>query len=127
MFCCSDSSATTSAVKAPKKENNTQNAPKSNQTQKPPSNNKQPNKKSQGIYQSRIKDHNIPNPINDEDQDDTDYLHEESDDKVAPLPSTQNAPTFHAEVHGVQWSNLFVDPEPGKQKIIVKFLCSIRQ
>lgn len=117
MFCCSSPEASTSAVKAPKKENNT-NIPKSNQAKKASPNNdtSKQNNKAQGIYQSRITDHNVPNPINekDDDQDDTDYVQEENDDKVAPLPSTQITQTFHAEVNGVQWSNLFVDPEPGE-------------
>ena len=125
MLCCGSSSDVkeSSPNKNKVNKNQTNNAPSSSptntnvsSTRMASTNNTSDKPSSQsnqsGIYQSRIKDHNTANPIANvpKDEDVDDFVQEENDDKVAPLPSPRPTQTFHAEVDGVEWTNLYVDP-----------------
>jgi hypothetical protein len=120
MSCCGSASDVREAKRQPKTPAAT---PTENLVpQKYNDHNSKSNHKSQLIYQSRIKNHNltIPNPMaakpKDKDQDDADSVNgDETNEKPVPpqSPNPRTTQTFYAEVDGVQWTNLFVDSDPG--------------
>ena len=114
MSCCGSSAA--SDVQEVKREKKTPVKPSSNPGQRQNDHNVADHK-TQLIFQSRIRDHNVQNPIGENLKNNAEFdgedVNEDTNDKILTKPN-RSAQAFYAEVDGVQWSNLFVDHDPSK-------------